>query len=191
MSTTKQPYDDTPHHTQLPDNISPSKLSATSRPSSTPDQTPKSTSSGSLVTQQCIVMKRQISVQRKQPNSHNTQGNHSLQLPTSRDKFNKLDFRSGNLFGKTTTGAPPTVTLQKGYHCGFLPGNQQNSQKPTKQQPPPSTNYDWDMVISDPTSYDCRITTPQDAYVLNPSKPPNTFCLDVLYIERKGKEPEY
>ena len=118
------------------------------------------------------------------------QGNHSPQLPTLRDKFNKLDFRSGNLFGKPTTGAPPTATLQKGCHCGFRPGNQQNSQEPTKQQPPPYTNFDWDMVTSDPTSYDYQITTLQDANVLNHSKPPNTFYLDVLYTERKGKELE-
>ena len=160
LSTSKQPYDDVYNPTQLLDNISPSKLSVTYRPSSIPDQTPKSTSSGSLAIKQFMAMKRQISVQRKQPNSHNAHGNYSPQLPNSRDKFKKLDFRSGNLFDKPTTGAAPTATWQKGCHYGFQHGNQQNSLEPSKQQLPPSTNFDWDMATTDPTSYDYQIMTP-------------------------------
>ena len=135
-------------------------------------------------------MKRQISVQSKQLHSHNDQDYHLHQLPISRDKFNKLDYRSGNLSGRPTRGAPPNAALLKGCHYGFLPGNQQNSPRPTKQRPPPSINYDLDMVTSDLTSHDYQITTPPDASVLNQFKQLNTFYLVVLCIKRKGKELE-
>ena len=81
--------------------------------------------------------------------------------------------------------------MPKVWHYGFLPGNQQNSLKPTKQQPLPSINYVWDMATSDPTSHDYQITTPRDASVLNHFKPPNTFYLVVLYIKQKVKELEF
>ena len=135
-------------------------------------------------------MKRQISVQSRQLNSHNNQDNRSHQLRTSRDKFNKPDYRNGKLSGRPTTGAPPTTAMPKVWHYGFLPGNQQNSLKPTKQQPLPSINYVWEMATSDPTSQDYQIMTPHDASVLNQCKPPNTFYLVVLCIKKKGKELE-
>ena len=190
LSTTRQPYDDVPNPTLVLDNTSPSKLSTTYRLSSTPDQTPKSTSSGSLAIPQSIGMKRQISVESRQLNSHHEQDNHSHQLPIARDKCNKLDYRNGNLSGRPTTGAPPTAALLKDWHYRFLPGNQQTTLKPTKQQPPLSINYDWDIATSDPSSHDYQITTPQDASVLNQFKPPNTFYLVALYIKQTGKELE-
>ena len=152
--STRQPYDDEQNLTQLQDNISPSKLSTTYRPSPTPDQTPKSTSSGFLATPQFMGMNWQISVQSRQLNSLDAQGNHSPQLPISRDNFNKLDSRNGNQCGRPTTGAPPTATFQDVWLYEFPPGNQQNYPKPTKQQPAPSTNFVWARVTSDPTSYD-------------------------------------
>ena len=128
----RQPYNDVQNPTQLQDNISPSKLSTTYRPSSTPDQTPKSTSNGSLATQQFMGMKWQISMQSRQLNSLNTQSNHTPQLPISRGKFSKLDYRNGNICGRLTTGASPTAKLQKVWRNGFPPSNQQNYPKPTK-----------------------------------------------------------
>ena len=190
LLTTRQPYDDVPNPTLLWDNTSPSKLSTTYRLSSTPDQTPKSTYSGSLAIPQSMGMKRQISVQSRQLNSHKEQDNHSHQLPISRNKFNMLDYRNGNLSGRPTTVAPPTAALLKEWYYGFLPGNHQIFLKPTKQQPPPSINYIWNMATSDPTSHDYQITTPHDASILNHFKPPNTFYLVVLYIKQRGKELE-
>ena len=136
-------------------------------------------------------MNWQISVQSRQLNLLDAQGNHSPQLPISRDKFKKLDSRTGNQFGRPTTGAPPTATFQNVQLYGFLPRNQDNYRKPSEQQPPPSTNFVWAMVTSDPNSYDYPNMTPQDANVQNQFKPPNTFYLVVHYIGRKGKELEF
>ena len=129
-------------------------------------------------------------MQSRQLNSLNASGNHLPQLPISRDKFNKLDFRSGSLFGRPTTGAPPTATLPKVWCDGSPPGNQQNYPKPTKQQHPPSTNFVWATATSDPTLYDYPIMTLQDANVQNQFKLPNTFYLVVQFIGRKEKELE-
>ena len=70
LLTTRQPYDDAQNPTQLQDNTSPSRLSTTYRPSSIPDQTPKTTFRGFLATLQFMGMNWQKGVQSRQPNSH-------------------------------------------------------------------------------------------------------------------------
>ena len=106
-------------------------------------------------------------MQSEQQNSPNDQDNPSHQLPILRDKFNMPGRGSGNLPGRLTAVALPTVALLGDCHCGALPGNQQNFPTPTKRQPPPFTNYDWDMATLGPTSYGCPTTTQPDASAQN------------------------
>ena len=159
LSTTRQPYDDVQNPTQLAEHISPSKLSATYRLSSLPDPTPKSTSSGSLATQQIMAKKRQISVERKQPNSHNAQGNHLPQLPTLRDKFNNLDFRSGNQFGRPTTGAP---LLQHCKRVAAIGSHLETNKTPSNRlsnshNHPPTSTATWFVQILSHTTTKLRL----------------------------------
>ena len=83
----------------------------------------------------------QTDVQSRLQNSHNDHDNHSRQLPTSKDKFNMLVERSGNLAGKPIPKALPTVTLLRDCLNGVQSRNQQNSPVQTKQLHPPYYYY--------------------------------------------------
>lgn len=190
LSTTRQQYADASNPTPHQDNTLAFRSLTTLKPSSTPDQTSKSTSNGCLATLRSLETTKQTTVQRGQRSSHNAQDCHSHHSHSSNAKSSRLDRRTGNRSGRPAAVDPPTLPTPGNSHCGAPHGSQQSSSTPNKQPPPPYTNYDWDMDISSPISHDYPTTTQPNAIVRSQSRQPSTFYLAAQPTGRKGKELE-